>query len=167
MKRIILFLLLMCSAFSVSYSQCFYTKLEFGSDISLYDLNHYNQPISVQLGYDFNCYESMEFDYTCGYEKYDVSYHRIGVNYVHEFYNETDALYFPFIKFGAAYKSYDYGKYKDEFGDFKLGFGVNAYYSSRLYFSFGVDVSVAVNSEVAFDLENAICKPYIGVGFKL
>ena len=175
MKRIFwLFSLVLC--FSVStFAQNWYVNTQFGIDYMTNERNvftSYNNVFNGQIGYYFTPQSAVEFDYSHGFEKElydvcDVSYNRIGFNYLFEC--PTSLAVAPFFKSGFGYRLYNLDSYKETdnyfYGDIKLGIGAHCYLSEDVTLNFGIDAYYMFN-DYSYQFKDTFSfQPYVGVGF--
>ena len=167
MKKIFsLFVLMLLFTTSVS-AQNWYGKVGLGFDVSLSDGMNTNQTINGYVGYFFDAHQAMELDLTHGFQKNDVYYNRIGVNYLFEF--QTKDSMSPYLRLGVGYKNYGYKFYDEiyheEFADFKIGFGFHYYVDPNWSVNMGIDFTSMTNDNYEMKWRNVMLQTHIGVAY--
>lgn len=168
MKKIFWLLsLVLCLSVSNTFAQNWYGNVGFGFDIALQNGKNTNQTINGYVGYFFDAHQALELDLTHGFEKDNMFYNRIGVNYLFEF--QTCDSMSPYVKFGSGYKNIGFNeKYEiqhNEFVDIKVGFGFHYYMGINWSINMGIDFTNMTNDNYNFSLKNTMLQTYISLSY--
>ena len=168
MKKFFGFLVMLMLCVCNVNGQNWYKNISFGFDGNISGDFTMQPTFNIQIGTKLGntTFNGLEMDYSFGFEKHDVSYHRIGGNFVFGSIIE-DGKFEPYFKIGAAYKLYiiDFDYYDNiSLCDIKFGLGFNYKIDETFSILFGIDLTNGFNDKISFDMKNTLFSPKIGIG---